>query len=211
MGDVVRLRFEGDFACFTRHEFAAERLSYDLPPPTAARGMVEAIFWRPEISYWIQSVAIVPHSSGRPTRMLRLPTNEVGRMTPSDVSETTVRTQRRCLVLRDPAFLIEVEIRPGARAITKPGHTMTTYREMLMRRATKGQSVDTPCLGLRDYPARFSLADPDDRPIDEHRVLGPMTYIVWRRDNWPHKAVRERATEMAVMEHGTVDMREWPQ
>jgi CRISPR-associated protein Cas5d len=209
MADVVRIRFEGEFGCFTRPEFAAERYSYDLPPPTAARGMVESILWKPEIAYHVRSVSVVPHSSGRRTRMMRLATNEVGTLSPSDTP--TARTQRRCLILRDPAFVVEVEIHPGSRAMSKPGHNLKTYREMLERRVTKGQCVETPCLGLRDYPAKFSLAGRDDQPIDEDRVLGPMTYLIWRRDNWPGAAVRDRATEMAVMLAGVVDMREWAQ
>ncbi len=209
MSDVLRIRFEGDFGCFTRPEFAAERYSYDVPPPTAARGMVESILWKPEIAYRVLSVSVIPHSSGRRTRMMRIATNEVGTLSPSDTS--VARTQRRCLILRDPAFVVEVEIQPGSRAISKPGHNLTTYREMLMRRVAKGQCAETPCLGLRDYPAHFSLAGPGEEPIDEDRVLGPMTYIVWRRDNWPDKAARDRVTQMAMMQRGIVDMRGWVQ
>ena len=117
MADVVRIRFEGEFGCFTRPEFAAERYSYDLPPPTAARGMVESILWKPEIAYHVRSVSVVPHSSGRRTRMMRLATNEVGTLSPSDTSTVRGRTQRRCLILRDPAFVVEVEIQPGGRAM----------------------------------------------------------------------------------------------
>lgn len=208
--EVVRIRFEGEFGCWTRPEFAAERYSYDVPPPTAARGMVESILWKPEFAYRVLSVSVVPHSSGRPTRMVRLTTNEVSTLTPSDVAAT--RTQRRCLVLRDPAIVVEVELRPGCRLFTKPGHTLKTCREMLERRVRDGQCIDTPSMGLRDYPARFSLASGDDKPIDEDRVLGPMTYIVWRADNWLTKAaVRDRATAMAVMERGVVDMGGWRQ
>jgi CRISPR-associated protein Cas5d len=201
--------FEGEFACFTRPEFAAERVSYDVPPPTAARGMVEAIFWKPQIRYRILSVSKLPHRSGRPTRFARLTTNEVGSMSPGDVQHN--RAQRRCYILRDPAFLIEVELLPGGQPIDRSGHCLTTYHEMLTRRARKGQCVETPCLGLRDYLADFRLATENDIPVLETRPLGLMTYLVWQFDNWPRGTARARVTEIAMMTDGVVDMAEWRQ
>jgi CRISPR-associated protein Cas5d len=207
----IRLAFEGDFACFTRPEFAAERVSYEVPPPAAARGMVEAIFWKPQVRYVVLSVAKLPHRSGRVTRFARMTTNEVAPMTPCDVSMQANRAQRRCYILRDAAFLVEVAIQPSGQPITKPGHCLTTYHEILTRRARKGQCVETPCLGLRDYPADFWLATESDVPVTETRPLGPMTYLAWHAGNWPHGAARERVTQNAMMLDGVVDMREWPQ
>jgi CRISPR-associated protein Cas5d len=205
----VRLVFEGEFGCFTRPEFAAERYSYDVPPPTAARGMVEMIYWKPQIRYRILSVGMLPHSSGAPTRFMRITTNEVGPTSPGDVAVN--RQQRRCMILRNPAFLVDVLIEPGSQPITKPGHSLLVHREILMRRVSKGQCVETPSLGMRDYPSLFRLARPDDVPLDENRPLGPMTYLIWRHDNWPDKAEQYRTTQMAALIDGCVDMSEWPQ
>ncbi|WP_448567144.1 type I-C CRISPR-associated protein Cas5c, partial [Thermus sp.] len=107
----VTIKVWGDYACFTRPEFKVERVSYPAPTPSAARGLLEAIFWKPEIRYEVRRIGII--RMGTPLALLR---NEVeNRMdTPFFVEDR--RQQRMSLVLKNVAYLIEAEmmLRPHA-------------------------------------------------------------------------------------------------
>lgn len=206
----VQVVVEGRFACFTIPAFVTERVSYELPPPPAARGMLEAILWKPEFRYIVRSVAMVRHSSGEPTRFITVMTNEVKR---GDCVVEEQRTQRRSNILRFPAFLIEVGFAPGARLLTKPGHNMQTYMECFKRRVRKGQSFHTPYLGQREYPADVRMASKADVPLDETRPLGAFSYTAWSPANYVEQAtdgvrVVQPAVEMVA---GRVDMSGWMQ
>lgn len=206
----VSVVLEGGFGCFTIPAFAAERVSYEVPPPPAARGMLEAILWKPEFRYVIRSVAMVRHSSGQPTRFMTLMTNEVKR---GDADVVKDRVQRRSTVLRHPAFLIEVGFAPGPRPITKAGHNMQTYMETLKRRILKGQNFQTPFLGMREYPADVRLATPADAPIDDTRPLGAISYTAMSPTNYADQGtdgVRVVQPEVRMVA-GRVDMSGWIQ
>ncbi len=202
---------EGSFGCFTIPAFVTERVSYELPPPSAVRGMLEAILWKPEFRYIVRSVAMMRHSSGEPTRFMTLKTNEVERG--DCVVDGKAREQRRSNILRYPAFLIEVGFASGARPITKPGHNMQTYMEFFKRRVLKGQNFQTPFLGQREYPADVRLATEADVPLDETRPLGAFSYTAWASTNYvQHATEGVRVVQPAVeMIAGRVDMSEWVQ
>ena len=201
---------EGRFACFTIPAFVAERVSYELPPPPAIRGMLEAIYFRPEFRYIVQSVAMVRHSSGEPTRFVTLMTNEVEQ---GNAVVEKRRVQRRSNILRFPAFLIEVGFAPGGRPITKPGHNMQTYMECFKRRVAKGQNFQTPFLGQREYAADVRLATEDDVPLDDTRPLGAFSYLAWSPANYVRQETESvRVVQPAVeMVAGRVDMSGWMQ
>lgn len=206
----VQVVVEGRFACFTVPAFVTERVSYELPPPPAVRGILEAILWKPEFRYLVRSVALVRHSSGEPTRFVTLMTNEVKR---GDCVVEDQRAQRRSNILRFPAFLIEVGFAPGARPLTKPGHNMQTYIECFKRRVQKGQSFHTPYLGQREYPADVRMATKADVPVDETRPLGAISYTAWSPANYAEQATEGvRVVQPAVqLVAGRVDMSGWMQ
>src|SRR5947208_6652333 len=81
MNATVSLRVWGDFACFTRPEMKVERVSYRVPTPSAARGVLEAVFWEPEMLYLIDSIAVV-----RPGRWFSFRRNEVGKVISKDAA-----------------------------------------------------------------------------------------------------------------------------
>ena len=201
---------EGRFGCFTIPAFVAERVSYELPPPPAVRGMLESIFWKPEFRYIVQSVAMVRHSSGEQTRFVTLMTNEVKQ---GDTVVEKQRVQRRSTILRFPAFLIEVGFAPGARPITKLGHNMQTYMECFKRRVLKGQNFQTPFLGQREYPADVRLATEADVPLDDTRPLGAFSYTALAPTNYLQQATEGVRVVQPVVEMvaGRVDMSAWMQ
>lgn len=167
------LEVVGDFACFTRPEMKVERVSYEIITPSAARNVFQAILWKPEIDWRVRRIEVL-----RPIRWINLRRNEVGKTIPvSNVTNAMKqgsgslglyvedeRQQRAGLFLRDVVYRLHAEltVKPSARA----SNPLMKYREMFVRRAERGQCVNQPYLGCREFAARFRLVDPGAEPID---------------------------------------------
>jgi CRISPR-associated protein Cas5d len=167
------LEVAGDFACFTRPEMKAERVSYEVMTPSAARNVFQAIFWRPEIDWRVRRIEVL-----RPIRWINLRRNEVGKKLSTATVNTLMkcgegslalyvedeRQQRAGLFLRDVAYRLHAElcVKPAARA----ENPVAKYRDIFTRRAGKGQCINQPYLGCREFAARFRLVDPVTDPAD---------------------------------------------
>jgi CRISPR-associated protein Cas5d len=185
----IKLLVSGDFACFTRPEMKVERVSYDVMTPSAARGILEAIHWKPAIRWIIDAIHVL-----KPIRFQSIRRNEVGHkarvaairkaMNASDINDLALiveddRQQRASTVLVDAAYVIESHFELTYKA--GPEDSEGKHLEMLNRRARNGQCFHQPCLGTREFPARFRLIEPHEpvpRAIDETRDLGFMLYDI---------------------------------
>ena len=161
----IRLRVWGTNACFTRPEMKVERVSYDVMTPSAARGILTAIHWKPAISWQIERIDVL-----KPIKWESVRRNEVGSaMSPSTnglfVDDPRVRQQRAGLLLRDVDYIIHAsfEMTP----LAGPDDNIIKHREMFLRRAEKGQCFHRPYLGCREFAARFALI-----PLGESPSLG---------------------------------------
>lgn len=181
----VILRVWGENACFTRPEMKVERFSYDVMTPAAARGILEAIMWKPAIAWRILRLDVM-----RPIRWESVRRNEVGDVVPVDsvVSAMThgrgtlglfveeARQQRASQVLRDVEYRIHAGfvVKPGA----GPEDTPVKFASMFRRRAESGQCFHQPYLGCREFPAYFEFLEGGSLPppIPEDRDLGWMLY-----------------------------------
>src|SRR5574340_429529 len=182
------LEVTGDFACFTRPEMKVERVSYDVITPSAARAVFEAILWKPAIRWRVTKIEVL-----KPIRWISLRRNEVGAVVSVSnvksamnkgvgdlaiyVDDSSVRQQRAGLFLRDVAYRLHaaLEILPEAGANNPPAK----FWEMFERRAAKGQCINQPYLGCREFAAAFRLiTDPtqEPAPIAETRDLGFMLH-----------------------------------
>lgn len=179
------LEVSGDYACFTRPEMKVERVSYDVITPSAARAVFEAILWKPAIRWRIRKVEVL-----KPIRWISLRRNEVGAVVPMGSVKSAMnkgsgdlalyveeeRQQRAGLFLRDVAYRLhaELEVLPSAGANNPP----PKFWEMFERRAGKGQCINQPYLGCREFACDFRLADPDEAvaTIPESRDLGWMLH-----------------------------------
>ncbi|MGR6981883.1 type I-C CRISPR-associated protein Cas5c [Testudinibacter sp. P27/CKL/0425] len=170
MRNNVRLHIWGDYACFTRPEMKVERVSYDVITPSAARGVLAAVHWKPAIRWVIDKIYVL-----QPIRFESVRRNELGsKISASKVSGAMRRKsvqdlytlidddrqQRAATVLKDVAYVIE------AHAVLTPkageGDNITKHIEMFKRRAAKGQCFQQPCMGVREFPAHFALVDEDE-------------------------------------------------
>jgi CRISPR-associated protein Cas5d len=199
-GKTVRVRVKGRFACFTRPEGKVERFSYEVPTPSAARGVLDAICWKPQMRWIIRSIEVL-----NPIRFISLKRNEVIHKAPCKGKTGVVTamrnhagfaypacgagadnfTQRGTVALRDVDYVIEAEP-----VVFDPKENAQKFVEMLERRVRKGQCHVQPCFGCREFPAFFEPPDGTERPEEkESRNLGVMLYdIVFDRtykDNRP--------------------------
>lgn len=161
-GCEVRLRVRGGYALFTRPEMKCERVSYDVPTPSAMRGVLEAIFWKPQIAWVVDKIHVL-----QPIRFINIRRNEVAGKIPTaavkramggdggrlafDVDDGDNRQQRAALCLRDVDYLVEAHF-----VRVRGDEPLPKYYEMFKRRAEKGQAFHQPYLGCREFPADFS-------------------------------------------------------
>ena len=163
----------GQYACFTRPEFGVERVSYEVMTPSAARGVLEGIFWKPEITYQILEIHVL-----KPIQRFSILRNEVSSWQ-SDRSAKDPdfhyfadddRTQRHTLCLRDVAYIIKANINLTSHADAHPAK----YRDQFRRRVARGQCHHQPYLGTREFSAFFEPPAEGDRAIDRTDELGLM-------------------------------------
>lgn len=175
----IRLLVWGERACFTRPEMKVERVSYDVITPSAARGILEAIHWKPAIRWSVDSIQVL-----RPIRFESIRRNEVGgKLSAASVSKAMKagytdalvsyveedRQQRAATILRDVAYVITAhfELTEKSGADDSEGKHLDIFN----RRARKGQCFHMPCLGTREFPASFALLETDDATPQAHESL----------------------------------------
>lgn len=180
------LEVTGDFACFTRPEMKVERVSYDVITPSAARAVFEAILWKPAICWHVRAIEVL-----KPIRWISLRRNEVGAVVPMGSVKSAMnkgagdlglyvedeRQQRASLFLRDVAYRLhaDLEVLPGS----GENNTPAKFWEMFERRASKGQCINQPYLGCREFACGFRWIKEGAQemsPIAETRDLGWMLH-----------------------------------
>ena len=193
MGYGIKLHIWGERACFTRPEMKVERVSYDVITPSAARGILEAIHWKPAIRWQVDRIHVL-----KPIRFESIRRNEVG----SKVSARNVlsamkakstqdlytvadedRQQRAATVLRDVAYVIQAHFELTDKAGTDDNEGK--HLDQFKRRARKGQCFHQPCMGTREFAAHFALLDEADEwpaatlsEADRNRDLGWMLHDI---------------------------------
>jgi len=176
LGYGFKVEIRGDYACFSRPELKVERVSYEVITPSAARGILEAVMWKPAIRYVIDEIAVCA-----PIRFENIRRNEVGFKATSiePKSANDGRQQRASMVLRDVHYIVTAHFEMTDKAQEKDNEGKFT--EMIRRRLEKGQCFHEPYLGTREFPAKLRLLKEDEllpTPINETRPLGVMLYDI---------------------------------
>jgi CRISPR-associated protein Cas5d len=179
----VSVRVRGDYACFTRPENKVERVSYPIMTPSAARGILEAIFWHPQFTWSIREIHVLA-----PVRTFSILRNEVNsKMSPERKEPYFAdgdRTQRHAVCLRDVDYAIfaDVQVKPGV------GDDHAKFRDQFRRRVQRGQCFHRPSLGCREFAAEF-VPYYGTTPIEWSEDLGLMlwdvSYDSGRAPYWP--------------------------
>ena len=175
MGYGIKLLVSGEYACFTRPEMKVERVSYDVMTPSAARGILTSISWKPAIDWRVDRIIVQNQ-----IKFTSIRRNEIN----DKVSESKVlsamegkeedlhqyaaseRQQRATLMLRDVAYVIEAHFILTNEA--GKDDTPEKHYNIFLRRARNGSYHHTPCLGLRELPAKFRLLDEGGFPLNSY-------------------------------------------
>lgn len=177
-GRYLEVKVWGDWACFTRPEMKVERVSYPVMTPSAARGVLEAIFWKPEFLWQVREIWVL-----RPIRYFSILRNEVNQVVSPRSTKSwrekgggyfadEDRAQRHTLALREVAYVIKADITLKPHADADPAK----YRDQFRRRVTRGQYHHTPYLGCREFAAAFGDPQAEDRPSPNTSDLGLMLF-----------------------------------
>jgi CRISPR-associated protein Cas5d len=195
-GNCVSIRVWGDFACFTRPEMKVERVSYPLITPSAARGILEAIFWEPEIYYLIDSIRVV--KKGRWVSFRR---NEVVSVVSLDSARTWMKapekfspiqagggapdgTQRNMLALEDIEYVVTAQVLLSELG-RNSDQNIQKYLDEIERRTRQGKCFHRPALGVREFAADFDW-EQDPQVALERRAAEVREDKDWRRI-WPEE------------------------
>lgn len=203
----VKLKVWGEYACFTRPEMKVERVSYDVMTPSAARGILEAIYWKPAITWVVDRIHVL-----KPIRFTNIRRNELSEKlalgtikkamsngnSPITLFIEDVRQQRAAMVLKDTAYVIEAHFQFKG----EEDQNSAKHKEILGRRVRKGQWFHHPYLGCREFPAFFELIE-GDIPVSciiGEKDLGWMLHDIDFEHNMEAKFFR------AVMKNGIIEV-----
>lgn len=185
MGIGVKVKVWGEYALFSRSEMKVERCSYDVITPSAARGILEAIYWHPGMKWVIDKIYVQ-----KPVQFTSIRRNEVkskissnnvlpvynGADKPLYISTKSDIVQRASLLLRDVSYVIEAHFEMTEKAVESdnPGK----FKDIIMRRLKRGECYHTPYFGCREFPANFCLCEDEkiETAYSGEKDLGFMLY-----------------------------------
>jgi CRISPR-associated protein Cas5d len=193
----IKLEVWGDFASFNRPEMKVERVTYDVMTPSAARGVLEAIYWKPQMRWVIDEIRVL-----RPVRFTNVRRNEINTKVAVKgasgveraakgksailglpVDDPSVRAQRAAIVLRDVHYGIAAHVEvldPTDENGVVLKDPAAKHQEMFRRRAGQGQYFHHPYLGCREFPADFALVE--EFPVCPDELRGPRPLGLMLRD-----------------------------
>jgi len=228
MKELIHLRAWGDLACFTRPEMKVERVSYPVITPSAARGLLEAILYKPQFRWCIQRIAV-----RRPIQFLAFRRNEVkskAPRSPEPLFADEDRTQRNTLALREVDYVIEASLaltplagrtRLHPHGADEPAgdDSLGKYYGMARRRIEQGQCFNQPSFGCREFSAHFETASDADMLVaanlNRDADLGLMLYDVFDLDigdAWQAGKIEARPKVTffrAALRNGIVEIPAW--
>lgn len=207
MGYGIKLKVWGDYALFTRPEMKVERVSYDVITPSAARGILEAIYWKPSIRWIIDSIHVL-----KPIRFENIRRNEVAKRASVNnvdmkgekavcifADDPKTRQQRASMILRDVEYVIEAHFDLTGNDDADPGKHLAIFE----RRVKSGQCFHRPYFGCREFPVNFEWCDHIPvTPFSGEQDIGFMLHDIDFEDNMTPHFFR------AVMKNGVINCHE---
>jgi len=173
--DIVTIKVKGDYACFTRPDLKVERMTYPCMTPSAARGILDSILWKPEFKWYLRRIKVL-----KPVKYASIRRNEINSkqgVNPIIIEER--RAQRNSIVLKDVEYIIEASVYQDKKDEKNPPKK---YVEMFRRRVSKGQCFKRPYLGTREFAAEFFEPEFDEKPLQELIPIGSMLFDMFYDD-----------------------------
>jgi CRISPR-associated protein Cas5d len=211
LGYGIQLEVWGDYALITRPEMKVERVSYDIITPSAARGIIDAIYFKPAIVWCIDKIHVY-----NPIEFTNIRRNEVsskisaravdsamnGSAKPLYINTNEDRQQRASMILKNVRYVIEAHFQ----LTDKAGETDTVEKHynIALRRMRNGQCYHTPYLGCREFPAHFRLID-GDVPVSSLKGKKDLGYMLYDMDFNNTEDIKPMFFR-AIMEDGIIDL-----
>jgi len=210
----IHVHMSGPLALFTRPEFKVERVSYDVITPSAARGILEAVLWKPAIRWAIERIIVL-----KPIRFMNVRRNEVNsrmpleqrpwerpdRLQPFFADNPSNRAQRNAVLLTDVAYVVTARL-----VVSQSDGDLDSaikHAEMFRRRLRSGQHYQQPYFGCREFPADLTLASGDERPNPDTAAI-LIADLGWTLHDITHLPGARRVPHFfhAMMHHGVIDV-----
>lgn len=209
MGYGIRLKVYGNYACFTRPEMKVERVSYDVITPSAARGIMEAIYWKPAIRWIVDKIHVINE-----IKFTNVRRNEISqKISSSNVKSVmnggnlelyqiapVIRQQRASMILKDVCYIIEMHFELTDKAGQED--TPEKHYNIALRRLRQGQCYHHPCLGTREFAAKFEIIE-DKIPASFYSGEMDLGWMLWDIDFQNDMAP---IFYRAVMKDGIIDV-----
>jgi len=182
--EMVRIKVQGEFACFTRPDLKVERMTYPCMTPSAARGILDCILWKPEFQWYVRRILVL-----NPVQFFSVKRNEINSkqgLNPIVVDEVDskespkYRSQRNSIILKNVVYIIEASVYQETVSSKNPP---IKYVEMFRRRVRKGQCWRRPYLGTREFSAEFMEPNGTEKPINETIPVGSMLFDIFYDKN----------------------------
>jgi len=203
----IRVEVWGERACFSRPELKVERVSYEIITPSAARGIIEAVCWKPAIKWIIDEIQVC-----NPIKFENIRRNEITSKASKGkayIAASDERSQRASMILKDVRYVITAHFEMTDQAQERDNEGK--FADIVRRRLRNGQFYHKPYLGVREFPAEVRLIDDIEAaplPISESRSLGLMLFdIDYVKDKQGLVTAFNPTYFVAEMENGVVDLR----
>ena len=215
MAKGVRVKVWGDYALFSRPEMKVERCSYDVMTPSAARGILEAVYWHPGIRWIIDKIYV-----NKPIQFTSVRRNEVkSKVSANNVlpvyngspkrlylSSKAEIVQRSSILLRNVEYVIEAHFEMTDKA--NISDNSGKFKDIIMRRLRKGECFHTPYFGCREFPVRFCLCEEEEIHTaysdEDERDLGFMLYDM----DYSNPENIQPMFFRAIMKKGVIDLKD---
>lgn len=213
MGYGITFRVRGDYALFTRPEMKVERVSYDVMTPSAARGVIEAIYWKPAIRWVIDKIHVL-----NPIEFTNIRRNEVsdkistseaerrmkGATAPFFMDATDKRQQRAAMVLKNVDYVVETHFEPVPEE-AGPDDSVEKHYNIALRRLRKGQQFHAPYLGTREFGAQVELIEDGQVPTSALTGAQDLGWMLYDLDFRDPNDIRPKFFK-AQMQDGVIDL-----
>jgi len=211
MGYGIKLKVYGDYACFTRPEMKVERVSYDVITPSAARGIIEAIYWKPAIRWIIDRIYVMNE-----IKFTNIRRNEVSQKISDSIVKRVMnggkyelyqiapddRQQRAAMILKDVCYIIEAHFEMTEKAGAED--TVEKHYNIALRRMRQGQCYHQPCLGTREFAANFVILE-NEIPAGFYSGETDLGWMLWDID---FKNDMTPIFYRAIMQDGIIDVKD---
>lgn len=212
---AIMVEVWGDYALFSRPEMKVERVSYDVITPSAARGLLESIYWHPGLSWKIDRIYVC-----NPIRFTNIRRNEVKDVVSGSSVKSVMKSgkgeiyiatsesiqQRAAMVLKDVRYVIEAhfDMTDNAAASDNPGK----FQDIMKRRLERGQFYSMPYMGTREFPAHFKPCGAIPECPDELKGTRDLGWMLLDMDYTDRSDIQPRFFR-ATMTDGVIDVPEF--